>query len=208
MAEAKNPLDTVLSTLLTRDSLKLVVAAAVVGCLVSWGKHAENVNEATKAIVWGKFESLVVAPQQIPVDMSSAKVIGGVTSTGGRVSTHYRFWTGLQSEDWLFLNGERTNMVCSSILSAFARHNGAAHNQMAPETLDMVVSALDGRTVAIDAYVPKFTEAPNTDGLSLCPGFRYDEVSRTLKVGSRTVAIFSPNQKQLLTSAGEPQAAH
>lgn len=156
----------------------------------------EKWNEGT-ALKKGKLAALVVPYEEVQVDFAGAKVLTEVT----RGKSASRFWTALETKNWLLINGKHAGWLCAPLLQTFGERNPSPAFAIRPETMEMLASAFDSRVSTQRVFIPRFTEKPSDGLLRKCPGFTFDEVSKTLKVGSRTVALLAGVPNPALAAA-------
>ena len=130
----------------------------------------------------------------LDVDMTDAKVLGTLESTSGPDPRSRRVWTAVQTHEWLFLNSDIVGRTCPDLLGVFARANVSEGPGFTPETLELLVSSLEGKLANIGAFVPRYANAPD---LAKCPGFAYDVQTHMLRVGARRVALLAKQQPGL-----------
>lgn len=165
-----------------------------------WGEAARLSNEQRHVAQDVHLKEQVVEATAIQVDMTDAKLLGGVGMTTGKYPTPYRFWTGIEAKGWMLLNGDTGAATCREALEYFAKAN-KPYAEFNASALDLLLSSLNGKTVTIAAFVPTYTQAPA--GLENCLGYSFDAETGRLKVGSRFVAIMSGYQPGFMALPSE-----
>lgn len=162
--------------------------------LIFWGKSAQKDNQANRAVQETHLQSLKVPAEQLRTTLLDAPAYKGEYVSGGRVSSTYRYWSFIETKDWVLVNGKRGSNVCPHVLTDFVEVN-VPQEVMGPEQMDVLTAAYRGKELDLMAHVPRFKEVPN--GLAKCWGIGFDSERGLLTLGGKPLAVMAFKQPGL-----------
>jgi len=178
-----------------------LLGAAVLTPLILFGEHAKQENRERRATQHQQMVALAAPAEMLHTRLGDAPAYKGEYVSGGKVSTTYRYWTFLETQDWVLLNGRYGSKTCPQLLDDFVSAN-VPYEVMTPERMDVLTVALRGKDVSIWAHVPRFKSRP--PALDKCWGFGFDEERGMLTLGGKPVGVMAAKQPTLQEQAHGP----
>lgn len=180
----------------TGAALGLLVLISVP--LMLWGHSARQENQERRAVQEQHLLSLRVPAEPLKTRILEAPAYKGEYVSGGKVSTTYRYWSFVETSEWVLLNGAYGDNTCPHVLSDFVTVN-VPQPVMGPEEMDVLTMAFRGKEVELYAHVPRFKQAPAK--LEQCWGFGFDAARGLLTIAGKPVAVTAARQPALQTMA-------
>lgn len=165
-----------------------IVAVLAIGAFSLYGMQAQDENQNRANARHSNLLEVKPQPTPLDLDMRGAKLISGAGITAEKFPRTFEFWTSIEADGWVLLNGERGADTCPAALRYFARQN-APKITPSPDSLGLLVSSLEGKRATFDAFVPTYKQAPA--GLENCLGYSFDATTGRLKLGDRFVALYA-----------------
>lgn len=180
----------------TGAALGLLVLLSVP--LMFWGQSARKENQERRAVQEQQLQALHVPAEPLKTRILEAPAYKGEYVSGGKVSTTYRYWSFVETSDWVLLNGRYGDNTCPHVLSDFVAVN-VPQPVMGPEEMDVLTMAFRGKEVELYAHVPRFKQAPAK--LENCWGFGFDTERGLLTIAGKPVAVMASKQPALRAMA-------
>lgn len=171
----------------------MALAAGALALLSVAGVNAKLSNEQHDAKMQANLDLLKVAPEPVSTTFPDGGPRRATFLAPGKVSIPLTYWTLLEGDNWMFLNGEWGAVTCP-MLKPFASVN-SKESRLTVEQVEFLAFAHKKVAVDIWAHVPRFKQRPAR--LADCIGYGYDATKGLVTIGGKPVAFIAASQPGL-----------
>ena len=182
---------------MTTEHLKYILAGGALSALVVVGLIATTNNRAYDAKYVAHLRDVEAASEPLSTTLAEGPAYREYLTylTSGKFPNSVRYWTVLETKNWVFLNPRFGHETCP-VLGLFMRKDEGG-SLPTEQQLALVAMAFRGKAVDVQGYVPRFTQRPK--GLEDCLGYGYDAKQGVLTLGGKPVALLANKQPGLRT---------
>jgi hypothetical protein len=174
------------------ETLKCILIGGALSVFILVGALAESSNRAYDAKYVEHLREVAVASEPLSTRLSEGPAYREYL-TSGKFPGRVRYWTMLETTNWVFLNPRFGGDTCP-VLNQFVRKDEGG-SLPTEEQLALVAVAFRDKSVDLQGYVPRFTQRPKS--LDRCLGYGFDAERGVLTLGGKPVALLANQQPGL-----------